>query len=102
MTLNQIGTLQSVIVVFEKSTRAQDRAAAGIPPGAEQRRQTENVANGHAASGVALQSVIHADEGGRVRRVFVRDALDGGFRNSRDLADARRRIFPDTFFQRVE
>src|SRR5262249_53863317 len=74
--LDEIGPLQGGVVVFENPACAEDGAAAWTPPRADERGQAEDVANRHSAAGMALQSVIDADEGWGTRRVFVSEALD--------------------------
>src|SRR5262245_1888687 len=85
---NKIGPLESRSVEFEKSARAQYRAASRVSPCADQRRQAEDIAYGHGAACVTLQTVVDTNKRGRVGCIFVTDALDGVFGNAGDLRDA--------------
>src|SRR5262245_23999457 len=88
LAVDEVMPFESRLVVLEETTRAEDGAATGIPPRADQRWQTENIAHGHCTACVPLQTVIHTDKRRRVGRILVRDSLDGLFGNTCDFADA--------------
>jgi hypothetical protein len=58
----EVGALERRLVEGEVGGGGQLHAAAGPAPVAGDRRQTGDVAHGHAAAGVALQAVVHSDE----------------------------------------
>src|SRR4029079_6842577 len=71
-SFDQVGTLQRRSVVLEESARTQQCAAAGMAPGSDNPRETENVSYSHGAASVALKAVVEPNELRRPCCVFPR------------------------------
>src|SRR5205085_2262375 len=75
-----------------KSAAAEESAAARMAPRTHERRQAKDVAHGHAAARMTLQTIVHPNECRLGFGVLVRDALDRFNVDSGNLRDPRGRI----------
>src|SRR5262249_58780099 len=62
IAVDEVMPFESRLVVLEETARAEDGAATGIPPRADQRRQTENITHGPCAACVPPPPLIHPDK----------------------------------------
>ena len=73
---DEVGPLERMRVDRIGARRREQRAAGGIAPRADQRRQAGDRAHGVAAAGDALHAVVDADRGGLGRAVVARERHD--------------------------